>query len=133
MSDGNKKVVTDFFQALSGVDLDVAIALLSPDLVCHEMPPGVSGDRAGARQLFVMLKAAFPDLAFAVEDTVTEGDRIVARVRARGSQQGAFLDIPPTGKPVEYSLIEILRIADGKIAERWGVADWLSVIQQLRG
>ena len=127
-----KRVVAEFFKALSGDDIGAAMALLSPDLVCHEMPPGVSGDRDGAKQLFVMLKAAFPDLTFTVEDALTEGDRIVARVKARGSQHGAFMDIQPTGKRVEYSLIEILRIAEGKILERWGVADWLSVIQQLR-
>ena len=132
MSDSNNRVVKNFFKALSGDDIDAAIALLSPDLVCHEMPPGVSGDREGARQLFVMLKAAFPNLVFTVEDTVNEDDRIVVRAKARGSQLGTFLDIPATGRNIEYSLVEILRIANDKIVERWGVADWLSVIHQLR-
>lgn len=127
----NKTIVTDFFGRLSEGRVDAAIELLAPRLVTHEMPPGVPPGREGAKQVFLMLRTAFPDLRFVVEDTVTEGNKVAVRVTARGRQDGAFIGVPPTGKEVKYTLIELLRCEDGRIAERWGVADWFTVMQQL--
>jgi predicted ester cyclase len=52
-------------------------------------------------------------------------------VTARGTHQGEFMGIAPTGKPVSFSAIDVVRIADGKIVERWSQADNLALLQQL--
>ena len=67
-----------------------------------------------------------------VEDLVAGEDRTVARVRATATHKGEFMGVPPTGTRVEVQLIDIMRFDDaGLVCEHWGVADMLSLMQQL--
>ena len=78
-----------------------------------------------------MYLSAFPDLHITVEDMIAEGDKIVARLTMRGTHQGAFLGIPPTGKQVTGTAIDINRITGGKSVEHWNNSDTLGLLQQL--
>jgi predicted ester cyclase len=78
-----------------------------------------------------MMLAGFPDLHVTIEDMIAEGDKVVTSFTTHGTQQGALGGIPPTGKQVAVSTIEITRIAGGKIAEDWGLDDRLGMLQQL--
>lgn len=78
-----------------------------------------------------MIRAAFPDLHVTVEDMVAEGDKVVARVTMSGTHKGEFMGIAPTGKQITVGIIEILRIAGGKVVEHWNVVDSLGMMQQL--
>jgi predicted ester cyclase len=49
----------------------------------------------------------------------------------QGTQSGEFLGIPPTGKRVTWGVFDMVRVAEGKIAEHWGLMDQLSLMQQL--
>ncbi len=75
--------------------------------------------------------AAFPDAKATVEELLADGDKVVARVSIRGTHQGAFRGIAPTGKPIALLGINIFRIANGKIVEHWAVRDDLSFLQQV--
>jgi predicted ester cyclase len=59
-----------------------------------------------------------------------EGDRVIAHFTVSGTQQGAFLGIPSTGKHATITDIEIVRIAKGKFVEIWVQADFLGLLQQ---
>lgn len=74
---------------------------------------------------------AFPDMKGAVEDVVAEGNKVAVRFSGTGTHQGEFFGIPPTGKPIKSTGINIFRIEDGKIVEHWNNADDLGVLQQL--
>jgi predicted ester cyclase len=74
---------------------------------------------------------AFPDLRLTVEDIFCEGDMVAARVAFRGTHRGEFQGIPPTGKEVAFSSIEIDRMVDGKVAEHWFEMDLLGLMGQL--
>lgn len=76
-------------------------------------------------------EAAFPGYQITTEDLIAEGDRVVLRGVMHGTHQGKLMDLPPTGKDVAVDLIVIYRIADGKIAQHWMVADQMSLMQQL--
>ena len=78
-----------------------------------------------------MFLAAFPDLHVTIEDVVAEGDRVVVRTTYTGTHQADLQGIPATGKTVSESAITIFRLANGKIAEGWLVADNLGLMQQL--
>jgi predicted ester cyclase len=95
------------------------------------LPPGVPAGLEGVKQVFRLLHTAFPDLQIEIEDLIPEGDLVVGRVTARGSHQGEFMGIAPTGKPVSFNAIDVVRIAGGKIVERWSQADNLALLQQL--
>lgn len=105
--------------------------LLAGDFVFHVTVPGLTPDRDGYKRFFDMHHAAFPDFQVTVEDIVVEGDKIVHRMTWSGTHQGEFMGIAPTGKQIKLSLMTIERIANGKIAEQWGEADLLGLMQQL--
>ena len=62
---------------------------------------------------------------------IAEGDKVVLRMTGDFTHLGEFMGIPPTGKPITWSCIDIWRIADGKFVEHWVEADMISVMQQL--
>lgn len=80
-----------------------------------------------------MLLRAFPDLHVKVEDVVAKGDKVVYRNTVSGTHQGEYRGLAPTGRSVTYSEIFIVRLADVRIAEIWGVVDVHSQLLQLGG
>ena len=66
-----------------------------------------------------------------IHDWVAEGDRVVTRKTFHGTHQGDFMGIPAMSKQVTFDIIDILRIAGGKMAEHWAVADQLGLRRQL--
>ncbi len=78
-----------------------------------------------------MMKHAFPDLQAHIEDIVAAQDKVAVRLRFRGTHCGEFLDIPATGRTIEYVSHEFYRIADGLIAEEWICSDTASLFRQL--
>jgi predicted ester cyclase len=72
---------------------------------------------------------AVPDITFNVEDFVESGDTIWVRVRGRGTATGPFFG-RPSGRPVDFTVIDIARIVDGRIVEHWGVPDRFAMLAQ---
>ena len=101
--------------------------VLAADFLYH---PDLRGLEA-YKQAIRLYLTAFPDLHFTIEDMLAEGDRVVTRWTLRGTHQGPFQDIPPTGKQVTLTGISIFRVANGKGVEVWTDADYLGILQQL--
>ena len=78
-----------------------------------------------------MMFAAFPDRHTTSLEIIAEGDKVVHRLSGEFTHQGVFMGIPPTGKRVHWSCIDIWRIAEGKLTEHWVEADMLGMMQQL--
>jgi steroid delta-isomerase-like uncharacterized protein len=79
-----------------------------------------------------LLRRSFPDVAITIEDLVVDGDKIVNRYIERGTLTGVtFLDIEPSGQHYEKPGTTIYRVADGRLAESWGVEDTLGWFRQL--
>ena len=115
-------------------NFDVADELIGANVIEHQQQPGVAPDAAGpelVKQIARFFRSAFPDLNIAVEDLIAEGDRVAARVTITGTHEGELMGIPPTGKRVEVSSMDIIRFEDGKAAEHWGETDIMSMMQQL--
>jgi steroid delta-isomerase-like uncharacterized protein len=131
----NKAVVRRFNEGIKQFfqtgDLSALDETCAPDFVHHG--PGMPPDLAGFKQMAPMFRAAFPDLEAVTEDLIAEGDRVVDRITVRGTHQGDFMGIPPSGQRFEMQEIHIARIVDGKIAERWTMVDMAGLLQQLGG
>jgi len=56
---------------------------------------------------------------------------VLARLTVRGTHEGDFFGIPPTGKQVTWAAVDIFRLDEGKLVEYWLVADNLGLLQQL--
>jgi steroid delta-isomerase-like uncharacterized protein len=120
------------YERISAGDLSGFGDFVADDFVEHEEIPGLAATKEGALEYFELLLAAFPDLRMDVEDLLVDGDKAVARVRITATHAGEFMGVPPTGKHVEIQLIDIMRFdGDGRACEHWGVADMLSLMQQL--
>ena len=120
------------YDLLSAGDVDGFGDLLADDFVEHEETPGLAPTKDGVKAFFRMYLAAFPDLRLNAADVLASGDKIVARVRATGTHQGAFMGMPATGRSIDVQLIDILRFGDdGLVHEHWGVFDALAMMQQL--
>ena len=78
-----------------------------------------------------MFRQAFPDSYSAIEVMIAEGDKVATRKTFYGTHQGEFMGIPPTGRQVSIALIDIVRVADGKVMEHWSMGDSLGMMQQL--
>ena len=105
--------------------------LVADDFVEHEEMPEVP-TKEGMLEFFRGLLAAFPDWRMDVEDLIASEDKTVARVKATATHKGEFMGVPPTDTRVEVQLIDIMRFDDaGLVCEHWGVADMLSLMQQL--
>jgi len=99
-------------------------------LISTPLPIQATGAQA-IKEVFATLYRAFPDLHVTIDDLIEEGDKVVARQTVTGTHQGEYMGLPPTGKPVTYNEIFIVRFVNGRIAETWGVVDVLSQMKQL--
>lgn len=79
----------------------------------------------------MMFRAAFPDWTESVDDVVAEGKEVVIRVTGRGTHEGEFQGVAPTGRSVTATGVGIGRIENGRIAESWAEYDALGLMQQL--
>ena len=129
----NKQIVEAFIQELfTNGDLDAVDRHLAPDFVNHDSPfPGAPDGPEGMRQAAVRYRAALPDWHSNVDQMIAEHDIVVERFTARGTHQGVLMGRPGTGKPVVLRGINIFRLDDGKIVERWGQLDQLGLLHQL--
>lgn len=129
----NKTVVEEFIQALfTKNDLSAVERYLADNFVAHDPPmAGLSGDAAGFRDAAAMIRAAFPDWRSDVHLLVAEGDYVVERFTASGTHRGEFMGAAPTNRRVAMPGINIFRVEDGKIVERWGNLDVLGLFTQL--
>ena len=79
----------------------------------------------------VTLPGAFPDWHSTLEEMIAEDDQVAERWTGRGTHQGEFQGIAPTGRQVTVPGFVFYRVASGKIAEFRGLFDGLSMLQQL--
>jgi len=102
-----------------------------PKAIDHSLPPGMPQTVESTKLVFMMFRAAFPDLKYTVEDVIAEGDNVVLRQTAHGTMRGALQGMPATGKQATWSETQIVRFQNGKIVERWANADRVGMLQQL--
>jgi len=131
-AEDNKALVRRFVDEVqSGGNTDLIDEICSPEFVNHSAPPDLPADREGIKILTTMFRGAFPDSYFTVEDMIAEGDKVVTRKTFRGTHEGEFMSISPSGRTVSVSLIDVVRISDGKVVEHWSVGDDLGMMRQL--
>ncbi len=116
-----------FEETVNEKNLAVFDELHVPDYVCHCASRTIQG-REPFKQFISMFLTAFPDVHLTIEDMIGEGDRVVIRYTYRGTHKGDLMGIPPAGKQVAVTGIEIMRVANGKILEEWINSDLMQQI-----
>lgn len=127
----NKVLARRLFEEVwNSKNLAVLDEMLAPNFVFHNSVQTLYGPE-GFKQFAKTYHTAFPQAHFTIEDTIAEGDTVVLRWTARGTQSGELLGIQPTGKEVTVSGITITLISNGKSVESWGEFDALGMLQQI--
>jgi len=113
-------------------NLDVVDETIAADFVLLDpLNPGLSVSPESTKEFVAMFRTAFPDANHTVESVIAEGDKVAVGYTFVGTHEGEYMGVPPTGKQVTYTQIDIHRFADGKIVETWVEWDALGLMQQL--
>ena len=85
----------------------------------------------GYLQILGMMRIAYPDIQWSLEETVVEKDTVVARFNISGTHQGEFFGFPASGRQVRSQAMNIYKFADGKIVEERGLPDIFGMLVQI--
>ena len=130
--EANSAIVRKFFEVgPSKADLAAADALLHSGFSLHTPLPTPGPGIEAMNNVITTCRAAFHGLDVTVDDILADGDKVTARFTARGIHNGEFMGLPPTGKAITMTGIEIFSIRDGTIAELWGEVNLMGLMQQL--
>lgn len=131
--DDNRRLVERLFHEVwNGGELDLLDELLAPDYVNHTPsgPPPPPGPE-GVKPIVAAIRGAFPDLEYTLEELVADDDTVAVRSTMRGTHEGDFFGIPPTGRRIEVAQMNFERVRDGRIAEHWRLTDDAALMRQL--
>jgi steroid delta-isomerase-like uncharacterized protein len=129
----NKAIIRRWLEeGWSKGNLAVADELIDANFTVHGAGgQTVASGPEGVKQLVAAWRRGFPDGQMIIDDLSAEDDKVVIRMTWRGTHQGDFYGVAPTGKQVNVTSIGIDRVANGKIVEGWGEVNMLSMYQQL--
>lgn len=111
-------------------DLNAIDQIFTEDAVDHT-PFGEFRGRDEIKEQFKGILDTFPDFTVTVDDVFVEGDTAAVRVTQRGTHDGEFMGIEPTGQEFEMQTMAFVRMEGGKVAERWIQPDLLGLMLQL--
>jgi steroid delta-isomerase-like uncharacterized protein len=128
----NRAVVQRFLEeVINEGRLEQADEIVAEDFVELDPLPGQRQGREGLKEVIGMLRAAFPDMHWVVEEMIAEGEKVVTRFTWTGTQQGTFMGIPATGRNVVVKGVVIDRIVGGMMTDSRILMDTIGMMQQL--
>ena len=129
---GNRAVVQRFLEeVINQGRLEQANEIVAEDFVELDPLPGQRQGREGLKDVIGMLRTAFPDMNWVVEEMIAEGEKVVTRFTWTGTQQGTFMGIPATGRSVVVKGVVIDRIVGGMMTDSRILMDTIGMMQQL--
>ena len=129
---GNRAVIQRFLEeVINEGRLEQADEIVAEDFVELDPLPGQRQGREGLKEVIGMLRAAFPDMHWVVEEMIAEGEKVVTRFTWTGTQQGTFMGIPATGRSVVVKGVVIDRIVGSMMTDSRILMDTMGLMQQL--
>lgn len=128
----NSTVVKRFVEeVINQGRLEVADEIVALDFVELDPLPGQQPGRNGLTEVIAMMRSAFPDIHWVIEEVIEEGEKVVSRFTWTGTHKGTFLGIPATDRSVNVKGVVIDRIVDGKMTDSRILMDNLGWMHQL--
>jgi steroid delta-isomerase-like uncharacterized protein len=112
---------------------DVFDELFADDFIDHTTQPGSTAEKAGVKKLYSSIREAFPDFHAEIHWQLADGDRVTTFKTYYGTHEGEFLGIAPTHRKIKFETVDVMRVQNGQITDHWGVANLLSLMQQIGG
>ena len=114
----NKEFILEYFNAING-------KIKTPEIMAHYITDPTLIEHIH------FFDSAFPKYALIAEEMVSEGNQIIVRARAVGKHEGAFGDIPPTHRSIDFPFVVSYTLSNNKIISHWLIADQMLLMQQL--
>jgi steroid delta-isomerase-like uncharacterized protein len=132
INENNKTVMLRFLEFINTASVELADEVISPDAIFYVPghPEPMRGP-TGYLAIVSMMRIGFPDVQWQLDETIAENDKVAARFTMRGTHQGAFFGIAPTGKKIAIRAINFYRFLNGQIIEEYGQPDLLGLLQQI--
>ncbi|MDF1689232.1 MAG: ester cyclase [Cycloclasticus sp.] len=131
MSEVNKKIVREFFAAMDSKRFDDMRALLHEDHLFHLPMAKEPLDKDAHMIMNMKLQESLTDFDRHFYDQISEGDKVVSRMKLRMKHVGEFNGVPPTNEYVDLDAIHIMRIQDGLNVEEWDAVDFVPFLKVL--
>jgi steroid delta-isomerase-like uncharacterized protein len=133
-SEAAKAVVRRNTEEVQGKgNFDVFEELFADNFIDHTPQPGATPNKAGVRNLYTYMRAAFPDFHAEIHWQLADGDRVTTYKTYHGTHEGRFLGVAPTHRKIHFETVDVMRVQNGKITDHWGVGNLLSLMQQIGG
>ena len=131
-ADENKLLVRRYYEEVVNTgNISELAEFISPEYVevrnTTRQPVGIEG----AKKHILGVRETYPDLHLTVEQQIAEGEWVVTRITARGTHEGVWLGMRPTGEKVEITAVNIDRVVDGRIMEHGGAANILEPLLEI--
>lgn len=127
----NKEIVKRYYaEVISGGDYSNLGSFVAAEYVDHNAEDSGRGPEI-VRNHIEAIRTTLPDFNMRVEQIFAEGDWVATRVSGRGTHQGEWMNIRPTGREIRLKGINLDRLQDGKIVEHWGEADTVNMLLQM--
>jgi steroid delta-isomerase-like uncharacterized protein len=122
-------IATAYFDAFNKGDRAALDQLLAADY--QQQGAIMDQDRALHLDRLGAVRTGFPDGVYTIDWLIIDGDLVVIRNSFRGTHQGEFTGVAPSGNQVGIGAFHVHRIACGKIAETWNAGDALGLFHQM--
>ncbi|HEY6375482.1 MAG TPA: ester cyclase [Edaphobacter sp.] len=128
----NSAIVRDFVEeTINQGRIDSTERFVWEDVVEQVPFPGQGPGVEGLKDVLRGMRAGFPDIHFAIEEQIAEGDKVLSRFEWTGTHRGEFLGVPATGRLVKVWGMVIDRLVEGRIKETRIIMDALGLMMQL--
>jgi steroid delta-isomerase-like uncharacterized protein len=130
--ENNKQLMNRFVEFINTANEQLAQELISPEAKFYVpgQPEPMHGPN-GYLAIIGMMRSGFPDIQWSLEDEVVEKSKVAARFIMKGTHQGVFFGVSPTGKSIKIQAINFYRFSNGQIVEEYGQPDMLGLLQQI--
>ena len=118
-------------QVINQEQAGVIDEIFAADVVVHDPFMGVVSGRDAFKQLLGMFDTAFPGHRVEVHQMIAEGDWVSVVHTHTALHSGPFMSLPPTGREIVVTGVEVFRLADSQIIEFWRHDDDAGLLRQL--
>ncbi len=132
MPTDNAAIIQRFIhEVLNQGHYEVCDEIVAEDFLELDKLPGQRQGRDGLKEVVAMMRSAFPDMHWDIEEVISSGDKVVTRFTWTGTQRGDFLGIPATGRPVTVKGVVIDRLVNGVMTDSRILMDTFGMMIQL--
>lgn len=127
----NADLVRRWFQRFGELTPSDFDEMVDPAIVNHPVPEDMRHGRGAFERVIRYVIAAAPDQRYSIDELMSDGDRVMARVTWQGTFTGEYLGVRGNGRPFACTQYHTFRIQDGKLAEHWAARDDLGFFRQV--